>query len=64
VGESQQTKDKSTRLVLKVQANLRLYYASAIHCAFALLELDGQDLRREPIEKRKARLAKLLKGSH
>jgi ATP-dependent DNA ligase len=29
-----------------------------------LLELDGRDLRREPIENRKAFLAKLLKGSH
>ena len=38
--------------------------ASAVHCAFDLLELDGRDLRREPIEKRKALLAKLLKGSH
>jgi bifunctional non-homologous end joining protein LigD len=34
--------------------------ASAVHCAFDLLELDGRDLRRGPIE----RLAKLLKGSH
>jgi bifunctional non-homologous end joining protein LigD len=33
---------------------------SAVHCAFDLLELDGRDLRREPIEKRKALLAKLL----
>jgi bifunctional non-homologous end joining protein LigD len=32
-------------------------------CAFDLLELDGRDLRREPLEKRKALLAKLLKGS-
>jgi bifunctional non-homologous end joining protein LigD len=31
-------------------------------CAFDLLELDGRDLRREPIEKRTALLAKLLKG--
>jgi bifunctional non-homologous end joining protein LigD len=38
--------------------------ASAAHCAFDLLELDGRDLRREPIEKRKALLAKLLRGSH
>jgi hypothetical protein len=35
-----------------------------VHCAFDLLELDGRDLRREPIERRKALLAKLLKGSH
>jgi len=38
--------------------------ASAVLCAFDLLELDGKDLRREPIEKRKALLAKLLKGAH
>src|SRR5262249_35127009 len=36
--------------------------ASAVLCAFDLLELDGKDLRREPIEKRKALLARLLKG--
>jgi bifunctional non-homologous end joining protein LigD len=38
--------------------------ASAVLCAFDLLELDGEDLRRQPIEKRKELLAKLLKGSH
>jgi bifunctional non-homologous end joining protein LigD len=38
--------------------------ASAVLCAFDLLELDGRDLRREPIEERKALLAKLLNGSH
>src|ERR1700758_1494606 len=37
--------------------------ASAVHCAFNLLELDGRDLRREPIEERKRLLAKLLRGS-
>jgi bifunctional non-homologous end joining protein LigD len=36
--------------------------ASAVHCAFDLLELDGRDLRREPIEKRKELLAELLAG--
>ena len=36
--------------------------ATAVLCAFDLLELDGRDLRREPIEKRKALLAKLLNG--
>jgi bifunctional non-homologous end joining protein LigD len=36
--------------------------ASAVHCAFDLLELDGRDLRREPIEKRKELLAELLSG--
>src|SRR5215469_5718266 len=38
--------------------------ASAVLCAFDLLELDGRDLRRRPIEIRKDLLAKLLKGSH
>src|SRR6516164_3236724 len=33
---------------------------SAILCAFDLLELDGKDLRRRPIEERKGLLAKLL----
>jgi bifunctional non-homologous end joining protein LigD len=32
--------------------------ASAVHCAFDLLELDGRDLQREPIEERKRLLAK------
>src|SRR5690242_19388717 len=39
-------------------------FANAVLCAFDLLELDGRDLRREPIERRKALLAELLKGSH
>ena len=34
--------------------------AEAVHCAFDLLELDGEDLRRLPIEQRRTRLAKLL----
>jgi bifunctional non-homologous end joining protein LigD len=38
--------------------------ASAVHCAFDLLELDGKDLRRQPIEIRKHLVAKLLKGPH
>ena len=36
----------------------------AVLSAFDLLELDGKDLRRKPIETRKALLAKLLNGSH
>ena len=31
--------------------------------AFDLLELDGEDVRREPLETRKATLASLLRGS-
>ena len=38
--------------------------ASAVRCAFDLLELDGKDLRRHPIEKRKDLLAALLNGSN
>jgi bifunctional non-homologous end joining protein LigD len=38
--------------------------AAAVHCAFDLLELDGEDLRRQPIEDRKRRLATLLRGAH
>jgi len=38
-------------------------FANDVLCAFDLLELDGRDLRREPIERRKTLLAKLLKGS-
>jgi len=38
--------------------------AGAVHCAFDLLELDGEDLRRQPIEARKERLAKLLRRAH
>jgi bifunctional non-homologous end joining protein LigD len=37
---------------------------TAVLCAFDLLELDGQDLRRLPIEERKAGLAQLLRGPH
>ena len=36
--------------------------ASAVHCAFDLLELDGEDQRRQPIDKRKELLAELLSG--
>jgi bifunctional non-homologous end joining protein LigD len=33
-------------------------------CAFDLLAVDGEDVRREPIEERKAELAKLLRRPH
>jgi bifunctional non-homologous end joining protein LigD len=36
---------------------------SAVLCAFDLLELDGKDWRRRPIEERKGLLAKLLHDS-
>ena len=37
---------------------------SAVLCAFDLLEVDGKDLRRAPIEERKGTLAKLLRHPH
>jgi bifunctional non-homologous end joining protein LigD len=37
---------------------------AAVHCAFDLLELDGEDLRRHPIEVRKRTLQSLLRGAH
>src|ERR1043165_325390 len=37
--------------------------ASAVHCAFDPLQLDGKDPRRQPIEERKRLLAQLLRGS-
>jgi len=37
---------------------------AAVLCAFDLLELDGEDLRRMPIEERKGTLAKLLRHPH
>jgi ATP-dependent DNA ligase len=38
--------------------------ARAILCAFDLLEVNGEDIRREPIEDRKRRLAGLLRPPH
>jgi bifunctional non-homologous end joining protein LigD len=37
------------------------YAADAMLIAFDLIELDGEDLRRVPIEQRKAKLARLLR---
>jgi bifunctional non-homologous end joining protein LigD len=38
--------------------------AAAVFCAFDLIELNGKDLRRAPIEERKLILAKLLSHPH
>ena len=38
----------------------RWHGENVILCAFDLLELDGQDMRRAPLEERKGALAKLL----
>ena len=37
---------------------------SAVLCAFDLIEMDGRDLRQEPVEHRKRLLAKLVRGPH
>jgi bifunctional non-homologous end joining protein LigD len=37
---------------------------AAVLCAFDLIEFDGEDLRRSPIEHRKRKLAKLVRGPH
>ena len=36
---------------------------AAVHCAFDLLELDGEDMRRHPIEVRKRTLQSFLPGA-
>ncbi len=38
--------------------------SKAVLCAFDLIELNGHDLRRWSIEQRKAKLTKLISGSH
>jgi ATP-dependent DNA ligase len=40
----------------------RLHDHAAVLCAFDLIELDGRDLRAQPLERRKATLADLLRG--
>jgi bifunctional non-homologous end joining protein LigD len=40
------------------------HHHAAVLCAFDLIELDGRDLRRVPIEKRKQALAGLLHREH
>jgi bifunctional non-homologous end joining protein LigD len=46
-------------LVLGYQTGTKAEY-----CAFDLLELDGRDLRHQPIENRKSLLAELLRDAH
>jgi ATP-dependent DNA ligase len=41
----------------------RWHGEDVILCAFDLLEFDGRDLRRVPLEEREAALAKLLRRS-
>jgi bifunctional non-homologous end joining protein LigD len=37
---------------------------AAVQCAFDLIELDGEDLRRMPIEHRKNKLLRLIRDRH
>ena len=53
--------DASGRAVFDLLRSWR-HDAAAMLCAFDLLELDGRDLRRVPIEERKRILAKLMGG--
>ena len=41
----------------------RLRDHAAVLCAFDLIELDGKDLRRRPLEARKQALAEMLRGT-
>ena len=43
---------------------IRRHNAKAVLVAFDLIELDGEDLRRTPIERRKDRLLRLTRGQH
>jgi bifunctional non-homologous end joining protein LigD len=54
--------DKSGLAVFDLMRGHRTI-AGAVLCAFDLIELNGEDLRRTPIEKRKGLLAKLLRSS-
>jgi len=42
----------------------RLHDHAATICAFDLIQVDGSDLRRNPIEERKERLTRLLRQRH
>ena len=55
--------DKTGLSVFDLIRNLRHGNAATL-CAFDLIEIDGEDLRRQPIEDRKAALKKLLSKSH
>jgi bifunctional non-homologous end joining protein LigD len=59
---ARQSHDESGLAVLELTRQHRAC-ATAVHCAFDLLEHNGEDLRRLPVEQRKARLAKLLRGA-
>ncbi len=55
--------DDNGLAVFKLLRNYRNGHAATL-CAFDLIEMDGQDLRRQPIEDRKSLLRKLIKRKH
>ena len=58
-GEAIVTNDKGLAVFELVRRHR--HGAEAVLVAFDLIELDGEDLRRRPIEQRKAKLAKLIR---
>ncbi len=62
-GEAIVTDDSGLAAVFELIRRHR-HGAKAVLCAFDLIEFDGQDLCRQPIEQRKAKLAKLVRGPH
>ena len=60
-GEAIVTDDKGLAVFELVRR--QRHHGDAELCAFDLIELDGEDLRRRPIEDRKAALAQLLRRS-
>jgi bifunctional non-homologous end joining protein LigD len=61
-GEAIVSDDNGLAIFDRIRGHATL--ASATLCAFDLLQVDGRDLRREPLEARKRALSKLLRRSH
>jgi ATP-dependent DNA ligase len=61
-GEAIVTDDKGLAVFELVRR--QRHGGAAVFCAFDLIELDGEDLRRTPIEHRKRKLAKLARRPH
>jgi ATP-dependent DNA ligase len=54
---------RSARVLNSLRKSPRNHDYAAVLCAFDLIELEGEDLRRQPIERRKAVLADLLRDT-
>jgi bifunctional non-homologous end joining protein LigD len=55
--------DDESGLAVFEPLRYRTHDHAAVLCAFDLLELDGADIRRQPLEQRKATLADLVRGA-